>query len=183
MLFSVTFVHPNCNHLKTSDFNKLVESDDGLAWSCYKCTCMLFPFNSEAESFSSDRSENNSDHTTSSFSSQHKTQHLDFLESLNCKYYDAPSFNTMISNLNLSNKSSASFYHRHINSLNLHLDNLELFLESLNFNFNVIGLSETRILTSSPSSPMILQLKLIMGEHFFSSLTILNHIDVLILSQ
>ena len=46
-------------------------------------------------------------------------------------------------------------YHLNINSLNLHLDNLELFLESLNFHFNVIGLSETRILTSSPSSPMI----------------------------
>ena len=39
--------------------------------------------------------------------------------------------------------------------MNLHFDSLELFLDSLNFNFGIIGLSETRILSKSSFFPTL----------------------------
>ena len=149
--FCEHWVHPKCNHLSKIDFNKLVESDETEAWSCYKCNCTLFPFNSESESLSS------SDTTLSSeevpFSFEH--HHNENLDSRDCKYYDSLSFNKMITESSICKKSSTSFFHLNINSLNLHLDSLENFFNSLDLNFDVIGLSETRILSTSFSTPFI----------------------------
>ena len=47
----------------------------------------------------------------------------------------------------LSNKPSSSFFHLNRNSLNLHIDELEIVF-SLNSKFDIIGLSETRILSN-----------------------------------
>ena len=120
--FCELWVHPTCNRLAKSDFLKLVESKETEIWSCYKCNCTLFPFNSETdESFNLSQT-CRSDNCRSNFSQQHFTESL---ESLNCKYYDTTSFNTMISDSKIPNLSSMSFFHLNINSLSLHFDSLE----------------------------------------------------------
>ena len=118
--FCEHWVHPKCNQLNTLEFNKLVESDDSEAWSCFKCNCILFPFNSD---FEQDSLNIPSDSVTKgdllSNSTLFADQHFDSPDSLDCKYYDSPSFNEMISASNFKSDSSTSFFHLNINSLNL----------------------------------------------------------------
>ena len=137
--FCNSWVHRKCNHLSISDFNKLVESDDSEVWSCYRCNCTVFPMNSASDRQQVDTIPNAFLHDT--FSSN---KGIDFVSNhnLDCKYYDTTSFNNIIKSFT---SKLTSFFHLNINSLNLHFDNLDCFLNSLDLSFSVIGLSETRI--------------------------------------
>ena len=141
------WVHPKCNRLNADDFKKLVQTDDSKAWSCYKCNCTLFPLNTDDSYFNSP----NIEHLDFD-SSLTRSQFYENSEALDCRYYDSSTFNDKFS----TKSALSSFFHLNINSLNLHFDELEVFLNSLNCNFDVIGLSETRILfdtTLIPSLP------------------------------
>ena len=105
---------------------------------------MLFPFNSEADNSSPSPSDSPIEDAEFPF-----TTFVHESMDLNCKFYDEASFNKMISESSISDKSATSFFHLNINSLSLHIDDLDTFLTSLNFNFDIIGLSETRILSHS----------------------------------
>ena len=48
-------------------------------------------------------------------------------------------------------KSSFSIFHNNIVSINLNLENVELLLDELDFHFDVIGISETKITNSNES--------------------------------
>ena len=65
---------------------------------------------------------------------------------INCRYIDCDDFKSTY-----SPKSSRylSFLHLNICSLSKNFDMLKCFLDSLDFDFGVIGISETRILNSS----------------------------------
>ena len=149
------WVHPKCNYLDKNDFSKLSESNEAETWFCFKCNCIIFPFNSAKE-------DNNSS-TTSAAATPNSSIDAEFRFSvsnnensdLNCKFYDKASFNKMISESLISDKSSTSFFHLNINSLSLHIDDLVTFLSSLNHSFDIIGLSETRILINSIYCPTL----------------------------
>ena len=79
-----------------------------------------------------------------------RSQFYENSEALDCRYYDSSSFNNKF-----SKNTSTFFFHLNINSLNFHFDELEVFLNSLNSNFDVIGLSETRILSNTNLSPSL----------------------------
>ena len=144
-------VHPKCNRLNSADLKKLNQTGNADIWSCYKCNCTLFPFNAEedTEDCSSLPSLPNIKHSLLPTQSwQHENTEI-----LDCKYYDSLSFNTKLSSL--SNKPLCSFFHLNINSLNLHVDELESFMNCLNLKFDIIGLSETRILSKLNNHPSL----------------------------
>ena len=70
-----------------------------------------------------------------------------YLKSTKCDYYHENSFNKHVVqkiNQNSEKKEShLSLFHTNIKSLSKHFDELELYLESLNYNFSFIGLTET----------------------------------------
>ena len=60
---------------------------------------------------------------------------------INCKYLNIEDFCSS----NFDNINSFSVFHINISSLNAHLDELSTMLSLLNFNFSVIGITETRL--------------------------------------
>ena len=69
-----------------------------------------------------------------------------FFESTNCKYYNCQEFNTLTS----FSKCNFSAFNLNIASFSRHYDELNALLGLLNFNFSVIGISETKFLKHSP---------------------------------
>ena len=96
--------------------------------SAINVTACFFPFNTEADNYFPSSSDSPFEDEEFPFSTSDH-QSLD----LNCNYYDEASFNKMISESSISDKSATSFFHLNINSLNLHSDNLETFLTSFKF--------------------------------------------------
>ena len=60
---------------------------------------------------------------------------------INCKYFNIDDFCSS----NFDSSSSFSIFHMNIASLNAHFDELTAMLNLLNFNFSIIGLTETRL--------------------------------------
>ena len=116
------WVHPNCNLLSKSEFDLRVNLDDTESWCCLKCSCGSLPeacFVKDPSVFPN----SNYNHGNN-----------------NCNFYDISSFNHK-----QFDNNCLSFLHTNICSLNKHFDNLQAFLNSLNHNFKVIGVSENRI--------------------------------------
>ena len=61
---------------------------------------------------------------------------------VNSKYYDIDQLNLLKPHL----PSSFGLFHVNIDSLNKHIDDLKFILSRLNFNFDIIGVSEHKIL-------------------------------------
>ena len=62
---------------------------------------------------------------------------------INCDYYD------LSSKIPFSNKSKHSMFHLNLASLNLHKEELEACLAHLDFEFDIIAVTETKIKKSS----------------------------------
>ena len=74
--------------------------------------------------------------------------------SINCKYYDVESFNTS----KFKSKDYFSIFHLNIASLSKHKTDLETLLALLNFEFNIIAITETKILKNcQPTFDLTLQ--------------------------
>ena len=66
----------------------------------------------------------------------------------NANYYSPHSFNNKLNNV--FQKSTLSFLHNNVRSLQLHIDELTSYLlDELNHNFDIIGITETKINSSS----------------------------------
>ncbi len=71
-----------------------------------------------------------------------------FSTQVNSKYYDIDQLNS----LNHDLPSSFGLFHVNIASLNKHIDDLKFILSSLNYNFDIIGISEHKILKDTVPS-------------------------------
>ena len=172
------WVHIKCNNVSPADYELLKSS--GSPWFCVKCIGCVFPratnlFDDVMPSVSDDLDEvsesnslNSSDTLTNSTPGDDSSKAV-FLNSLllpespdnsdddhdesidpplNCCYYDS---NSLAQVLRDSPKISNSFFHLNIASLPLHSDELNSLLHSLDHQFSVIGITETKI--SSPTIP------------------------------
>ena len=66
-------------------------------------------------------------------------------KTIKCKYYDKNSLN-----LNLKKTDNISFLHLNIRSLPKHFDNFQELLCSMEIRFQIIALTETRLVADSP---------------------------------
>ena len=72
---------------------------------------------------------------------------------INANYYSPYSFNNKLNKI--FQKSTFSILHNNVRSLQLHIDELQMhLLDKLNHNFDIIGISETKI-NSSMKQPML----------------------------
>ena len=65
-----------------------------------------------------------------------------YIQNMNCDYYFGDSFQNNISN-NTNYCNKMSFFHINIKSLPKHFDDLDLYLNSLDYTFSFVGLTET----------------------------------------
>jgi len=144
------------HRLSKSDFQTLVQSSDSEIWSCLKCNCNLFPFNPLSPSkvnLNCHHLPSSSSHSFSKFFNDMNSAYDDIddyrdceesHDNLDCKYYDISEFNSLTSSSNFF-----SFLHLNISSMSKHFDNFTTFLGSLQHQFNIIAVTESRILKSS----------------------------------
>ena len=148
-------VHKSCEGLSDRKFQKLVEEDGSIPWSCLVCKIKsdaeIFPFGllSKLELLDlygidlPSRLE-----TLPSFETRSKLVNLpnlnDFdidenvINAINSKYYRKNEYNK----LHL-NQKKISVYHTDIGSLSKHTDALHTQLSMINIPFSIIGISET----------------------------------------
>ena len=146
-------VHIKCNNIEWTTYNKM-DKDKEISM-CNTCNRENFPFHDVRErdheifnreflasediklffkginDFNNQQNNGNSDTTNDD---------LDITPILDCKYFDINSFKVH----KVDNKFF-SLIHLNIGSLRKHKDELETVLSLLNFKFDVIGISETKI--------------------------------------
>ena len=69
---------------------------------------------------------------------------------INCKYFNIDDFCSS----NFDNNGSFSAFHMNVSSLTAHFDKLSSLLSLLNFEFSILGLTETRIKNNNASIPI-----------------------------
>ena len=157
------WVHLSCTSLNIMDYNQLSNSNE--PWYCHICIGNIFPFNSFTDDtdflsciFNMSHSENpnsyfvnNSDQfklLTSAVTDDKDTDPdrnlLNNYKNKTCDYYLASEFNTYITQNTISCDCEAiSVLHVNVRSLNKNFNKLLLFLDSIQFRFSVITVTET----------------------------------------
>lgn len=153
--FCKTWIHPKCNLLSSRDFDVLSNSDPNEVWSCLKCNSEILPFCSDQ---SSEVFAPNPNLDSSLFFTKLNSIEANFSDTSedepfgtsDCKYYNVNEFNSVFTNQTKS--PYLSFLHLNINSLPKHFEELQEVLDSIEHNFSIIGISESRISNSTPKS-------------------------------
>ena len=163
------WIHIKCNKLESVDYELL--KGKNLPWFCISCNECIFPFgNLTDQQFFIHAKNININFETPSVLNISPPKHLQsiFNEfnntsnnnndeefSINCKlYYDVESFNTS----KFKSKDYFSIFHLNIASLSKHKTDLETLLALLNFEFNIIAITETKILKNcQPTFDLTLQ--------------------------
>ena len=157
----------NCSGLTNTEFTTHC-NDSGKPWECDKCssksdiTLPLPSTNLEDDSqneLSDDINLFNSlqvKNFIAQCDSIQKSMNLDdddeiFSTQVNSKYYDINQLNS----LKLDLPSTFGLFHVNIASLNKHIDDLRFILSQLEFNFDIIGISEHKILKDTVPSKNI----------------------------
>ena len=171
-------IHKNCNKLSDLDYHLLKSNS---TWFCIICVDDLFPFSRVTDQelkliYSSNRIPNFQElpSNLNPFPSADKIKLFnkfnDFFTSqilgnsdiednlssnpICCKYFNIYDFCSS----NFDNDCSFSVFHLNISSLNAHFDELNAMINLLNFNFSVLGLTETKIKKSlGISSPISIE--------------------------
>ena len=157
-------MHVKCNNLNFLDYQYLNGNDD--PWFCLKCNTELFPFGTLINKAFNQYI--NSSNTQNKYIDQGNSSNLvlkpplnlnslfnqfntssqihDFKDPenvVNCKYYNLEEVQT----IKIPNKkNSLSLFHINACSLSKNFDDLEYLLKTANTNFDIIAISETRIL-------------------------------------
>ena len=122
-----------------ADFRTFTRSSDS-SWMCPKCNHELFPFSGEDCLKSS--SDNLSQDFIKSLSNLSYTfPCVDSDGNIDCKYYDISEFKSLA-----GSDKYFSYLHLNISSISKHFESFHNFLESLEHHFNVLAISESRIL-------------------------------------
>ena len=143
------WVHTKCNKINKQRYNFL--KTDDTKWYCLNCTKELFPFSDISDNvFHQEVIGKHIKFVTRKENS--KNGKNCFLEELNSKSEIPTKYLSLeeIKNLNNENKDNLSVFHMNINSLDFYYDSLETFFTDSNSNFEIIGITETRIKKSQP---------------------------------
>ena len=167
-MITETWIHLKCTSLTLDDYHNL--TIDTTPWTCHICLNSIFPFNSldnddfyltfsdmsndsQTDSYSLN-DDSNSSTSSSSFSPQDfdsNSEHdfvdpnIPFNSFNNSQYYSTEQFQKT------HNIDGFSLLHLNIRSLSKNFDKFKCLLDSINYRFSIIAISETW-LTSSPHS-------------------------------
>ena len=147
------WVHIKCNHICKKTYEHLQNNET--KWYCIDCNSKNIPFSKLTDpefeqlnkgkfiNSSSQPLHNNIDNKTLNY----LNDMVDHSQDNTCKYYDVDGLNELKLKQSLS-----SYLHLNISSLPYHFQELESLLASINFNFDIIGITESRILTNKQLS-------------------------------
>ena len=141
-------IHINCNETDENTYKKMKNYDETMF--CIKCNEENLPFFPSLVEKHDDKIESQFQSSSNSIKAffkginefndnQINGSDDENLPPLNCKYLDIRSFNYTKS------KQDFSIFHLNIASLSKHKDELETILSMLNYKFDIIGISETKI--------------------------------------
>ena len=139
-----------CSNLSETEFEALAVQSNG--WACQACLNTALPFSNSPKIVKTNSTRcpklHCDDYTKVVISDLNKVIHQQdddidnrIFNSNTCKYYECEDFNK----LNISSNSFSAF-HLNIASMNSHYDELRALLASLQFEFSVIGITESRFL-------------------------------------
>ena len=157
------WVHTRCNKLDKKDY-KMFKDDEEKSFYCLKCMNDIIPFTKLTDNEFNRLSVegDNFKITVSPNAPSSPIKHLMFdrinnwinelnatnlednnieANEMNCNYFTIDEFNGLKNNPN----ESFSILHLNIHSVQLHIDELRTFLDTLNYKFDIIALSETKL--------------------------------------
>ena len=131
-----------CNYITTKTYKKLQNDTD--PWFCKCCIKSQIPFSSVNNAQLNHLNEINkpSDYTKT-YNEEYLFSQTEIIpgENPNCnQYYDLDDLNTIN-----TNKLKNSYFHLNISSLSYHFDELQDLLSDINFKFDIIGITESKI--------------------------------------
>ena len=144
------WVHVKYNKINTQTYKFLQKSS--AAWYCIKCSDEMYPFLniSNEEHFETNQGKNRKFKV---FTLKNSEQNIDLIDTLNkamdepdsemttAKYYEP---NEIFFSLS-GTSPDRSFFHLNISSLIFHFDELLVLMAENKFNFDFLGISETRL--------------------------------------
>jgi hypothetical protein len=146
-----------CNLLNEIDYKRLQNEDDSVPFFCISCIDEIFPLpnlpNQETTNTLAPSSPLIKTHIAklNSFLAQslpHENEdenddaETGYIHSpINCQYYEPKEFNEA----NFDPSKSYSIFHLNIHSITLHIDKLRTLLTELNFDFDIIAITESKL--------------------------------------
>ena len=171
------WIHIKCNQLSTSDYEKF-KLNPNWNFTCLSCNRLNFPFmalnddqfntcvkkgviiNDDLDISLMPTPEQKllMDKISSQLNSyKHEIdddEEDDFDQIPNCKYYSTDAFKKE----NFSNAHSFSILHLNVHSIERHIDEIQVFLDLLKFQFDVLCFSESKIIEgSNPKTSILLE--------------------------
>ena len=157
------WVHIKCNFLDNKTYKSLQENDN--SWYCIVCSKESIPYSSlsEQDFMQTVQGKNkiNPNFPDSTLRLNPSWSDSDLYKTLNnvqdendsnesnySMYYNIEDINS-IENLN---KKNQSYFHLNISSLQYHIDDLKLLLSQMNIEFDVIGITESRLQNNQPKT-------------------------------
>ena len=155
------WVHIKCNHISPTQYETFIEEDDEEPWLCFKCISDSMPYQNIAnldmflsDVNSIDISEEELELINVSLAQKEKDLIKDITELIlinqnldpddiyhNCEYYEPEKFLKK----RFKENDYFSSFHLNIASLQAHIDELKVALKVLDFSFDVIGITESKI--------------------------------------
>ena len=153
--------HYRCNFLNSVDFQTIKQNISD--WQCINCSKNIFPFVELNDyRFNAVANNNNLQYLADSdslslkppsnlsslynhfndFTSDNKSSN----DIINCKYYNVEELSVL---KDFQNNASLSLFHLNISSLPKHIDELEHLIYSSGLNFDVLAISESRVLRNT----------------------------------
>ena len=135
------WVHIKCNKLDRQDYAYLGKQSE--PWYCLNCTSDIFPLNKGPVNCNEPLRNSPFIETFKNLNkviNDSNVNNEDPVSLTDCQYLDI----TELNNIKLKMPKSFSMFHLNIASLSKHFDDFNALLSVLNFEFDVIGLSETR---------------------------------------
>ena len=177
-------IHIKCNNIEYTTFNKM--GIDKEVTMCIKCNRENFPFfdtrekehtNFNQEFLASEdmkmffRGLNDFNTHQNDIHNDLTEESVDLTPIIDCKYFDINSFK-----IHKVDNKHFSILHLNIGSLGAHKDELETVLSLLNYKFDIIGISETKIIQDiTPNYDISIE-----GYKHFSTPTLANKGGVII---
>ena len=136
--------HISCNFIDNKTYQKLKESDE--EWYCIICNKTVYPFASSTdEDMKLTLQGKNCINNTLSIdlSTENKTiiNQLNKTDENSVNYFTPSELNKHIE----KSKTTLSYFHMNISSLPYHIDGLKTLLASINIDFDIIAISESRL--------------------------------------
>ena len=144
----IKWIHIRCNNLNDLDYEYLKNNDE--TWYCKTCIQEILPFcnkkiNPNKINLGNAGIDPNLKNLLCQLNNLSEKENIDNENLPNCKYRDISYF----SNLDVELKSKClSFFHLNINSLSKNFDNFNHLINELKLEFDILGISESRILKS-----------------------------------